>query len=243
MLGLIAALGIAVLAHVAPFSFLLDVTDRTIWRMPKSQPRTVYLTFDDGPNPAATPQLLDVLARHGVKATFFTIDKHLTRDTAPIVRRVFEEGHAVALHSHTRTPMFYNPAYFASMLQEEAARMEVLAGSRPCYAFRPHAGFRSVPMLMGAARAGYRIVGWGWMLWDFNWFRKRNADDLVPRLADRASPGDIIVIHDGHHVDPQPDRQYAIETVDRLIPELRAKGFVFGTVCPASGQNKLPKER
>jgi hypothetical protein len=69
------------------------------------------------------------------------------------------------------------------------------------------------------------------MLWDFNMFRAKTAESLVPRLADRASSGDIVVIHDGHHVDPQADRQYAIETVDSLIPELRAKGFTFGTIC------------
>src|SRR4029453_237761 len=57
---------------------------------------TVYLTFDDGPNPEATPQLLDVLARHGVSATFFVIDKHLTPGTAPILRRALVEGHAEA---------------------------------------------------------------------------------------------------------------------------------------------------
>ena len=110
--------------------------------------------------------------------------------------------------------------------------MERLTGYAPCRAFRPHAGHRSVPMLMGAARAGYRVVGWGWMLWDFNWFRSKTADALVPRLAGRASPGDIIVIHDGHHQDPRPDRQYAIDTVDRLVPELKARGFSFGTICP-----------
>lgn len=232
MLVLLAAIGMAAFAHFAPFPFLFDVTGTTIWRMPQNTPPTIYLTFDDGPNPTATPQLLDVLARHGVSATFFIIDKHLTPDTAPLVRRAFEEGHAVALHSHTRTLMFYNPALLATTLQEAAARLEVLTGYRPCYAFRPHAGNRSVPMLMGAARAGYRVVGWGWMLWDFNWFRQRNAEDLVPRLATRASPGDIIVIHDGHHVNPRADRRYAVETVDRLIPELRARGFEFGTICP-----------
>lgn len=88
-------------------------------------------------------------------------------------------------------------------------------------------------MLMGAARAGYVVVGWWWMLWDSNWFRHRNVDDLVPRLADRASPGDIIVIHDGHHQNPRAERRYAVETVDRLIPELRARGFQFGTICPS----------
>jgi chitooligosaccharide deacetylase len=217
---------------VAPFPFLLDVTDDTIWRMPQREPPTIYLTFDDGPNPDATPQLLDVLARHGVQATFFVIDKHLTRDTAPIVRRTFEEGHAVALHWHSRVLMYYPPLLVASTLQEAAARLEVMTGHQACRAFRPHGGNRSVPLIMGAAKAGYVVVGWGWMLWDFNFFRERNADDLVPRLADRASPGDIIVIHDGHHEDPRADRDYAIDTVDRLIPELRAKGFEFGKICP-----------
>ena len=85
----------------------------------------------------------------------------------------------------------------------------------------------------GAGEAGYLVVGWGWMLWDFNWF-KSGTDDLVPRLADHASNGDIIVIHDGHHEDPRSDRRYAIETVDLVIPKLREKGFEFGTICPSA---------
>jgi peptidoglycan/xylan/chitin deacetylase (PgdA/CDA1 family) len=228
----LALAAMAILAHTAPFPFLLDVTDTTIWRMPKTAPATIYLTFDDGPNPTATPELLETLARHGVKATFFVIDKHLTPETAPIVRRAFEEGHAIALHSHTRALMFKTAGGFASALERAAARMQQLTGHAPCRAFRPHAGHRSVPMLMGAARAGYRVVGWGWMLWDFNWFRAKSADALVPRLAGRASPGDIIVIHDGHHQDPRADRRYALDTVDRLIVELKADGFSFGTICP-----------
>lgn len=232
MVWALAAIGVLALAHFAPFPFLLDVSKHTIWRMPQDAPPTIYLTFDDGPNPTATPQLLDVLRRHGVRATFFIIDKHLTRDTAPIVARAFEEGHAVALHSHTRALMFYNPVLLATTLQEAAARMEVMTGHAPCRAFRPHAGNRSIAMLMGAARAGYRVIGWGWMLWDFNFFREKTAASLVPRLAARASPGDIVVIHDGHHVDPGADRRYAIETVDALIPRLREKGFRFGTICP-----------
>jgi peptidoglycan/xylan/chitin deacetylase (PgdA/CDA1 family) len=232
MLWLLVGVGVALLAHTAPFPFLLDVTDRTLWRMPSDAPPTIYLTFDDGPNPAATPGLLDVLARHGVKATFFIIDRHLTAETAPIVRRAFEDGHAVALHSHTRAMMFYRPALVASTLQEAAAHTEVMTGYVPCKAFRPHAGNRSVAMLLGARGAGYRVIGWGWMLWDFNWFRRKTPESLVPRLTDRASPGDIVVIHDGHHEDPRADRQYAVETVDQLIPALKAKGFEFGTICP-----------
>jgi peptidoglycan/xylan/chitin deacetylase (PgdA/CDA1 family) len=99
-------------------------------------------------------------------------------------------------------------------------------------AFRPKAGHRSVTMLMGAGRAGYTVVGWGWMLWDVNVFRERTADGLVPRLVSRASPGDIVVIHDGDDDNPRADRRYAVETVDRVIPELKTRGFQFGTICP-----------
>jgi peptidoglycan/xylan/chitin deacetylase (PgdA/CDA1 family) len=128
--------------------------------------------------------------------------------------------------------MFADHRYVASTLQEAAARIEVLTGYQTCRAFRPHAGNRSVMMLVGAGRAGYKVIGWGWMLWDFNWFRRKTADALVPRFLDRASPGDIVVIHDGHHDDPRADRQYAVETIDRVIPALKARGFQFGTICP-----------
>jgi peptidoglycan/xylan/chitin deacetylase (PgdA/CDA1 family) len=232
LIGVVAAV---VLAHFAPFPFLLDVTDDTVWRMPADDPPTIYLTFDDGPNPTATPAVLDVLKRHDVPATFFVIDKYITGETLPILERTFEEGHAVALHSHTRRMMFANPNAVAATMQEAAARIEVLTGYQICRAFRPHAGHRSVPMLMGAAKAGYKVVGWGWMLWDFNWFRRKTAESLVPRLVSRASAGDIVVIHDGHHENPRADRQYAVETVDQLIPQLRAKGFQFGKVCTIIG--------
>jgi chitooligosaccharide deacetylase len=232
MVLLAVAIGAFVAAHFVPFPFLLDTTKETVWRMPRTETPTVYLTFDDGPNPTATPQLLDVLAQHQVQATFFVIDKHITRETAPLVRRAFEEGHAVAIHWHSRELMFKSPSYVASTIQEAAARMELVTGHQACRAFRPHAGNRSIPMITGAAKAGFLVVGWSWMAFDFNWFRRRNADDLVPRLTRIASPGDIIVIHDGHHKDPRADRRYAVETVDRLIPELRKRGFAFGTICP-----------
>jgi peptidoglycan/xylan/chitin deacetylase (PgdA/CDA1 family) len=231
MVVLLVVVGVLVTAHLAPFPFLFDITEDTIWRMPPTTRPTVYLTFDDGPNATATPQLLDVLARHQVRATFFVIDKHITDETLPIVRRTFAEGHAVGIHWHSRDLMFKGATAVANTIQHAAARLERETGYQPCRAFRPHAGQRSIPMIMGAARAGYRVVGFGWMAFDFNWFRPRNANDLVPRFTRIASPGDIIVIHDGHHKNPRADRRYAIETVDRLIPELRARGFEFGTIC------------
>ena len=202
--------------------------------MPAGQgPPEIYLTFDDGPNPTATPALLDVLRREGARATFFLIDRHVTEETAPIVRRMFEEGHGVALHSHTRALMFLPPEGLAQILRAAADRIERLAGQRPCRAFRPHAGWRGGQMYSGLARADYVLVGWGWMLWDWDWYRRPVPDRIASRIAERVSSGDIVVLHDGHHIDPRADRQHTIEAVARAVPDLKAKGFVFRTVCEA----------
>ena len=74
------------------------------------------------------------------------------------------------------------------------------------------------------------MIGWGFMLWDFDGFRERSVR-MVPRLVRRASPGDILVIHDGHHINPRADRQYAVDVTRQLIPALRQKGFQFGRIC------------
>ena len=230
MLFLVAAIGAGVLflAHTAPFPFVLEGLRRgdSLWHAPvDSLAPTVYLTYDDGPNPAATPMLLDVLKAEGVSATFFLIDAHLTPDTAPIVRRMFDEGHAVALHSNERWLMLGSAEGIADRLQQAANRIEQLAGSPPCPLFRPHAGWRSSEMYSALDLLGYRLVGWGWGLWDWDWWRPREGAAIAERLARRVNDGDIVVIHDGHHIDPQPDRRYAVDATARLVPALRARGL------------------
>jgi chitooligosaccharide deacetylase len=228
MVFVFAAVGAALvtLAHTAPFAFLLEGLQRneSVWHVPvdPSAP-AVYLTYDDGPNPTATPDLLDVLAREHVAATFFLIDDHLTEETAPVVRRMFAEGHAVALHSNERWLMLRTPEAIAAALGRAADRIEQLAGARPCPYFRPHAGWRSGALYQALDRAGYRLAGWSWGLWDWNWWQAREGAAIAARLARRANAGDIIVIHDGHHRDPRADRRYAVEATAQLIPALRAR--------------------
>jgi peptidoglycan/xylan/chitin deacetylase (PgdA/CDA1 family) len=231
---LVAGLAVIFAAHTAPFPFLLErfAPSYSLWNVPSRHgERTIYLTYDDGPNPAATPALLDVLQREGARATFFLIDKHLTDATAPIVRRMFADGHAVALHADTRALMIATPDALADRLTRNADRIERLAGRRPCALFRPHAGWRSASMYEGLMQIDHRLVGWSWGLWDWNWYRQRDGHQLARRLLDRASPGDIVVMHDGHHVDAAPDRRYAVEATAELVPRLRARGFRFGALC------------
>ena len=86
-------------------------------------------------------------------------------------------------------------------------------------------------MYQGLRQIDHRLVGWSWGLWDFNWYRPPQARALAERLARRASPGDIVVMHDGHHVDPRADRQYAVEATRLLVPILEEKGYRFGSLC------------
>ena len=231
----IAILGAAALAHTAPFPFLLEAfrPSKSLWRIKPARgaPLTIYLSFDDGPNARWTPPLLDALREHDVRATFFLIDAHITPDTSAIVKRMADEGHAIGLHSGTRRLMILSPDDLSSKLRDASARIAAIAGREPCRLFRPHAGWRSATMYEGIERAGYRLAGWSWGMWDWDWWRQPRADRVAARLARKASPGDIVVIHDGHHANPDADRRHAAETVRRLVPLLRAKGFAFGRLC------------
>jgi peptidoglycan/xylan/chitin deacetylase (PgdA/CDA1 family) len=120
---------------------------------------------------------------------------------------------------------------FARTLQDAADHIERVSGRRPCPAFRPHAGWRTWQMYAGLKKLDYRLVGWSWMLWDWNWFRARTADSVVNRIHDRVSSGDIIVLHDGDESSPVADQRHTVDATARLIPELRARGFEFGTIC------------
>ncbi len=237
MLAILALLiaGAAVLSHTAPFPFLLEAfrPSKSLWRVkPKpGAPPTIYLTFDDGPNPDWTPALLDALRDENALATFFLIDEHITLETAPIVKRMADEGHAIGLHTGSRRPVVMSPETLAVRLTQAAERIRSITGREPCRLFRPHAGWRSATMYGGLDRIGYQLAGWSWGMWDWNWWQQPKDVAVARRLARKASAGDIIVIHDGHHVNPRADRRHAGETVRRLVPVLRGQGYAFDKLC------------
>jgi peptidoglycan/xylan/chitin deacetylase (PgdA/CDA1 family) len=158
----------------------------------------------------------------------------VTAETAPIVRRAFDEGHSVALHSGTRELMLKSPSALAALLDEQADAIEAATGARPCPLFRPHAGWRSGAMYEGLRRAGYTLAGWSLRMWDWNWWRASRPERLAARLAGRASDGSVVVLHDGHHKNPRADRRRSVEATAQLIPLLRERGFAFGSLCPAA---------
>ena len=236
-MGIVIALvagGLAFLAHTAPFPFLLEAfrPARSVWRIPQPPgQKHIYLTFDDGPNARWTPPVLDALRDTGARATFFLIEEHITPDTEPIVKRMADDGHAIALHSGSRKPMIMSPASLAERLTRHAERIADIAGREPCRLFRPHAGWRSPTMYAALARLDYRLAGWSWGMWDWHWWQRPTASKVVSRLHRKAKPGHIIVVHDGHHRDPLKDRQHAGGVVRVLVPALRQQGYTFAPLC------------
>lgn len=77
----------------------------------------------------------------------------------------------------------------------------------------------------------YRLAGWGWMLWDFDFGGGRTADHTVARIVPRVRGGDIVVMHDGDEKAPTKPQMQTVEATRRLIPLLRRRGLAFGTLC------------
>jgi hypothetical protein len=90
-------------------------------------------------------------------------------------------------------------------------------------------------MFAGLRAIDFTLVGWGWMLWDVDWFRPRAADRIVRRIASRVRGGDIIVMHDGDDSAPRKDQRATVDATAQLISLLRARTFAFGTVCQNEG--------
>ncbi len=86
-------------------------------------------------------------------------------------------------------------------------------------------------MYEGLDRVDYRLAGWSFRMWDWNWWRASEPEKLAARLASRASDGSIVVMHDGHHRNPRADRRHTVQATAELIPLLRQRGFRFGQLC------------
>jgi peptidoglycan/xylan/chitin deacetylase (PgdA/CDA1 family) len=188
--------------------------------------RVVALTFDDGPNPDATPLILDALASRGVKATFFVLGRHA--DAWPeLVRRVAAEGHTIGNHGwHHRKLHFRGPSYVRRDLTMGTDSIERASGSRPKLFRAPH-GVRS-PWVTSIARSlGQRTVGWSRGVWDS---AKPGVDRIVTRTVEGTRPGRIMLLHDGDGYDMRGDRSQTAAAMPRILDALLEQGYSFVTI-------------
>lgn len=183
----------------------------------------VALTFDDGPNPHATPAILDALRAENVTATFFLLGKHVER-WPDIARRVASDGHDLGNHGyHHRKLHFRGPAYVRVDLALGTDAITRAAGAEPRFFRAPH-GFRS-PWVSGIAKdLGQRTIGWTLGVWDSD---RPGADEIARRAVDGSRPGTILLLHDGDGYDPNGDRMQTAQALPRIIRGLRERGFEF----------------
>lgn len=197
-------------------------------RLPRSadgRPR-VSLTFDDGPNPVATPRILDALGEAGVRATFFVLGRHAER-WPELVARAAREGHQVANHGyHHRKLHDRGPTYVRRDIAMGRAAIEDAGGGTPAFFRAPH-GFRSPWVTAIAGSFGERTVGWTLGVWDS---ALPGAAAIVRRAAHGARARSIILLHDGDGYDPAGDRTQTADAVPGIIRQLADRGFAFATL-------------
>lgn len=182
-----------------------------LWRLP-SQPKCVYLTFDDGPTPEVTPWVLDVLDRYGIKATFFCVGDNVAR-----YRGVFEQvkarGHRVGNHTmnHISALTYGSKAYLANV---EKANMLIHSEL-----FRPPHGW----LRWGHSRLlqkKYRLVFWDLVTRDYS--NRLTADQVLDNVKRHARNGSIVTFHD------QPKSWHNLQQVlPEAIEWLKSEGYEF----------------
>jgi peptidoglycan/xylan/chitin deacetylase (PgdA/CDA1 family) len=224
-LGLVA--GGLMYASVWPTS---QIFGRTL--IAGDDPGQIALTFDDGPNDAATPELLDVLARHGVRATFFSIG-NFVRQRPEITRAVVAAGHLLGNHTMSHPKLSMEPA--ARVRQELAdcsAVLEDLTGVAARF-FRPPFGARRPAVLRIARELGLVPVTWNVTGYDWNPIGAdgilKNLDAGIARNRRRGC-GSNLLLHDGGHRGMGASRMDTVRAVDRLLTARAGDGTRWVTV-------------
>ena len=197
-------------------------------RLP-TRDRVVALTFDDGPNPNATPLVLDALAARGVKATFFILGRHAER-WPDLVARVAADGHGVGNHGYFHRKLhFRSPTYVRRDLELGTDAIVKTGAPRPRFFRAPH-GFRSPWVTYIARTLGQRTIGWSLGVWDSD---RPGVEKIAKRTVEGAAPGSILLLHDGDGYDPDGDRLQTAQAVPLLVDRLLDRGYRFSLLDAA----------
>jgi len=209
-----------------------------------TSPKLLVLTFDDGPNPAITPKLLDLLAKHNAKATFFLVGKFVEQCPA-LAKETIARGHLVGNHTQTHPNLFFcSPKETREELQRcsEAihnATLESLRWFRPPYGFRnPWLG--EITQHLGLTTAMWSLLpgDWrgkppAWLIDHMKPIATRAQQNLQNKNAASqivAPTGDIICLHDGNHTALNGDRTATLAALAYWLPRWRDLGLQFVTM-------------
>ena len=185
--------------------------------------REIALTFDDGPHPKDTPQVLETLAKYNIHATFFLVGRYVEQYPA-LVKQIHQSGHQLGIHGFRHRPFpLEKPSALQSQLDRTRNTIANVCGISPeaIKDLRPPYGTFTVKTVSMLAGWGYRLVLWNnipphWMQ-TVNW--------TISQIFDQVHSGSIIVLHDGHGHGTK-----AAQILDIIIPKLKAQGYNFVTI-------------
>lgn len=198
----------------------------TITHGPRDSNR-IALSFDDGPDPDVTPQVLDVLAQHGTRATFFVIGKWL--DAHPeLAQRIVDDGHVLGNHSwgHSRLQNFYFTKRHLHEIENCERAIMLITGSSLPVMYRPPIGLKSGALARAADRHNLLLVAWSLNSRDT---RQPDPGKVARRVLKHIRGGDIVLLHDGHDLSGR-HRPYCAQAVRLILEGLRAKGLACVTI-------------
>lgn len=193
--------------------------------------KQIALTYDDGPNDPHTLKLLEVLARHDVRATFFLIGRYVRR-RPDLAHEVVHAGHAIGNHTFTHPHLVISAAVETRNQLEECQRaVQEVTGEVPRL-FRPPFGGRRPSTLKIARSLGLEPVMWNVTSWDWE---NLPADTIVENCVRQMRGGDVVLLHDGGHRALGADRSQTIIATERLIERYKSEGYEFVTVPQMMG--------
>jgi peptidoglycan/xylan/chitin deacetylase (PgdA/CDA1 family) len=202
-----------------------DVFGRVFYSMQTTQ-KVVALTFDDGPNPPYTEQLLDVLKENHISATFFLIGQNVEKHPE-LVKRIAAEGHQLGNHTYHHIDLLKaDRKVIADEVDRTNQAIFAASGIMP-HLVRPPHGFRDPVVMEMMADRGLKVVEWSVMSRD--WLNP-GVDTIVERTVSKVKNGSIILLHDGDGIESQKPRAQTIEATRRIIQILSAQGYKFVTV-------------
>jgi peptidoglycan-N-acetylglucosamine deacetylase len=188
--------------------------------------RKLALTYDDGPNDPCTPRLIEVLARHNVKATFFVLGRFV-QQKPEIVRALASARHEIGNHSwdHPRLIFASNGELRRQVEQTQSAIFDA-CGVTPTL-FRPPYGGRRPGTLSAVRALGLEPVLWNVTCYDW---KPTPPEKVVAHAQRQIRGGDVILLHDGDQRAMGAERSRTVEATDRLVARYQAQGFEFVTI-------------
>ena len=197
--------------------------------------KQLAMTYDDGPNDPHTLRLLEVLARHNVKATFFLIGRYL-KQRPDIARELVRAGHVVGNHTFGHPNLIFASARQTAMQLRDCEQALTDAVGEHSRLFRPPFGGRRPATLKIARALGLEPVMWNVTGWDW---KGKPTDYVEQKVIQQIRGGDVILLHDGSHAAFGADRSQTVVATDRLITLYKSEGYEFVTIPEMMGKQSM----